>query len=150
MRKLIKTDLTAALMLVLSCRPVLAASVDMAIDRLRQCRQKDYLLLVRCGLCLLTDLESVCADRRGWLSCQGPGMALYLHVDQIVAGDPCGSVTVLDYPAVIEEAAVLSNLSTAQRMQYLRQLRRRWRHWPQYCTMREFIQFLKRGDSSWM
>lgn len=130
----------------------------MDIARLSREEQAGFLFLVRREKCWLFDPPSIYVPDSyaclTWTYAKSlphlPVAALYLHVDKIAEGRPWGSVTLLDYGAVLEDVERFSTLPPAQRERHIRLLTRRWRQDPQHCSLLEVVEFLKeRGENPW-
>lgn len=125
------------------------------------CRQEfpDYLFLARRGWCGLFGFPAIYEKdsyaNLCWTACRavpsGPAIALLLHVDKCVEGQPWGSVTLLDYRAVAEDVEIFASLPPAQRERHIKLILRRYLRNPRYCCVREVIEYLKTGgESQWM
>ena len=153
MKKLIKTDLAAILQLAGAYRCLEEDRLALCTAKLRRQEYTDYLFLARTPWCWLFDLSAV-YERGSYanvctLAYQGipggPVIALFLHVEESVAGRPWGSVTLLDYPAAAQDAAVFSELPPAQRERHIRLIVKRCTRNARYCSFREVIEYLETG-----
>ena len=159
MKRQIKADLAGVLSMVPTYFPVPEACVKMDIARLSREEQADFLFLARREKCWLFDIPSVYTPDNyanlTWtyakLLPNLPIAVLYIHVDKNVEGRPWGSVTLLDYRAVLEDVEQFSPLPQAQRLRHIRLLTRRWLRDPQHCSLLEVMEYLKeRGETPWM
>ena len=160
MKKLIKADLSSILKLAGEHQPIMDGSVERSIALLQHRRHTDYLFLAHRGRCRLSDLPTVyepgAPANLEWLACQGitawPVIALFLHADKTVEGQPWGSVTLLNHQTAAEDVRIFSALPESQRERHIRLLSKRYANHTCYCSMLEVIQYLKtgRGESQWM
>lgn len=134
--------------------------IERSIAILHQRQHTDYLFLAQRGCCRLSDLPTVyepgAPANLEWLACRGvtawPVIALFLHADKTVEGQPWGSVTLLDHRAAAKDVETFSALSEGQRERHIRLLSKRYANHTQYCAMLEVIEYLKTGggESQWM
>ena len=154
MKRLIKADLGAVLKLAPTYFPVSEKSIELDVAHLNRCDQTDHLFLVRREKSWLFDYGSVYTPDSyanltwtyGKLAPYLPAAALALHVDQIIEGRPWGSVTILNYQNSIADVEQFSQLPLAQRERHIRLLVRHYTRHPQYCSIREMIEYLKTGE----
>ena len=73
----------------------------------------------------------------------GAVIALFLHIEKTVRGQPWGSVTLLEYPIVAQDVGVLSELSPALRKRHVRQMVRRYTRNVRYCSIQDVLIYLK-------
>lgn len=135
-------------------QPVDHERIEREIDKLLGGGIGDYLFLSRRGLCRLCAMAAAYDQdsfaNSDWLAFRGmtlwPILALFLHVEQVVDGQPWGSVTLLDYQATARDIATFSPLTPAQRERHIRLTAKRYLTRPRLCSMLEVIQYLKTGE----
>ena len=160
MKKLIKADLSGILRLAGEHQPIKHRSIEQSIAVLQRRKHIDYLFLAQRDRCRLSDLPTIYEPgtpaNLEWLACrevtEWPVIALFLHADKTVDGQPWGSVTLLNHQTAAEDVETFSALPESQRARHIRLLSKRYANLTRYCAMLEVIQYLKtgRGESQWM
>ena len=141
-------------------QPIKRGSIERSIAALQRRRHTDYLFLAQRESCRLSDLPAVyepgTPDNLDWLACRGitawPVIALFLHADKTVEGQPWGSVTLLNHRTAAKDVEIFSALPESQRERHIRLLSKRYTNHTSYCCMLEVIEYLKTGggESQWM
>lgn len=147
--------MTAILRLVREYQPIEAADLDMSISKLYQQDFADCFFLARQTWCDLFEASSI-YEKGGyanlcWLVWQGipgggPVIALFLHIEKIIAGRPWGSVTLLDYSATVRDVITVSELPPSRRKQCCKLIAKRYTRNAGYCSMWDTIRYLKTGE----
>ena len=153
MKKLLHADLTAILSLLPVYQPTDHKDLELDLWKLQRDGPTDYLFLARREKCWLFapprvyepgSYENLCwlayQERGGW-----PVLALFLHVEKRLGGQPWGSVTLLDYRSSARDVEIFSALPRLQRDRHLKLLVHWYLQKVQYCSILEVIQYLKTG-----
>lgn len=135
-------------------QPVNSGSIESDIAALFRCAHTDYLFLARREKSGLFDLPAVYTEgsyeNLSWLydttTPDVPVIALLLHVDKAVEGQPWGSVTLLDYPATARDVEIFAPLPEPERARHIQRITKRCTHHARYCSLLEVIQYLKTGE----
>lgn len=135
-------------------QPVNSGSIKSDIVALSRCAHTDYLFLAQREKSGLFDLPAVYTEgsyeNLSWLyDTTTPDVsviALLLHVDKAVEGQPWGSVTLLDYPATARDVEIFAPLPEPERARRIQRITKRYTHHARYCSLLEVIQYLKTGE----
>ncbi len=136
--------------------PEAAGDIEYGTTKLTMQETRDYLLLIRDGMCRICPYEAVfdvgCKYNRFWMyepADKGAVRALHLHLTRVARESPEGSIIALDYEEMRETIHAACAEEGYSRYSAITQSIHRTLTRSQQASTQDFLEWLKGGADVW-